>query len=89
MQWITAMAEKLRSGEAHKIQKCEENCCAGPLHAVFTPEEKRLLEAQTFGDCEFNKIDFSNADLWDTRFVNVSLTGCDFSDAEWKARSCA
>ena len=81
------MVKNFQSGAANKIQKCEENRCAGPLHVIFTPEEKRLLRAQIFSDCEFNRIDFSNADLRETRFLNASLTGCDFSGADLRGTS--
>jgi uncharacterized protein YjbI with pentapeptide repeats len=81
------MAEEFQSRKLHEIGKCEENCCAGRLHVIFTPEEKRLLHAQIFRDCEFNRIDFSNADLRESRFLNVALTGCDFSSADLRGTS--
>lgn len=82
------MAKKLQSddiGEVH--DECEEDCCSGRLHAIFTSEEKRLLSAQTFRDCQFNRIDFSNADLRESEFLNTSLNGCDFSGADLRGAS--
>jgi len=78
------MAKKIHSNDT-----CEgdRNCCSGGLHTIFTPQEKRLLRAQTFQDCEFNRIDFSSADLRETQFVNVSLNECDFSGADLRGAS--
>ena len=76
------MAKKFLSDDTCEDHEFDENRGPGRLHAIFTREEKRLLRAQTFRDCEFNRIDFSSADLRETQFVNASLKECDFSGAD-------
>ena len=81
------MANKTLSNDTCEDDEIERNCCSGGLHIIFTSQEKRLLGAQTFRDCEFNRIDFSSADLRETQFVNVSLNECDFSGADLRGAS--
>ncbi len=81
------MAKKTQSNDTCEDHESEATCCSGQLHAIFTPQEKRLLRAQTFRDCEFNRIDFSSADLRETQFLNASLNQCDFSGADLRGAS--
>jgi uncharacterized protein YjbI with pentapeptide repeats len=66
---------------------CEGQCCPSGLHVIFTSAEKHLLRGQSFQGCEFNRIDFSSADLRETEFLNVSLKECDFSGADLRGAS--
>ena len=57
-------------------------CSDGPLHLVFTPNEKRMLSGLVFRDSELSRVDFSHADLRETEFHDVLLNGADFSGAD-------
>jgi uncharacterized protein YjbI with pentapeptide repeats len=82
------MAKKSEKDGLDKASACDDSvCCAGNLHVVFTPREKRLLGARVFRDCELNRIDFSHADLRETLFMSVSLNECDFSGADLRGTS--
>ena len=67
---------------AKKARANRESRCSGGLLVILTPGEKRLLRAQSFDGCEFNRIDFSSTDLRETEFLNVSLRESDFSGCD-------
>jgi uncharacterized protein YjbI with pentapeptide repeats len=81
------MAKKSHANIATEVGRIERTCRSGQLHAIFTPQEKSLLCAQRFRDCEFNRVDFSSANLRETQFVNVSLKQCDFSRSDLRGAS--
>lgn len=74
------MAKNNHPSEVLKSDK--ESCCPGRLHVIFTPEEKSLLAGQVFNNLEFDRVDFSHADLRQALFLNVSLSESDFSEAD-------
>jgi uncharacterized protein YjbI with pentapeptide repeats len=52
------------------------------IKRVFTAYEKQYLGGRIFRESQLNYLDFSAADLRDTRFESVLLYGCDFSGAD-------
>lgn len=67
---------------AKRARENREAGCSGGLLVILTPGEKRLLRAQSFEGCEFNRIDFSSSDLRESEFRNTSLRECDFSGSD-------
>lgn len=67
--------------------ECPCSCCSARLHVIFTTLEKRLLAGQVFRNLEFNRIDFSQANLQETLFLNASLSESDFSGADLRGAS--
>ena len=55
------------------------------IKRIFTAEEKQALGGRIFRESQLDYIDFSAADLRDTRFESVSLYGCDFSGADLRS----
>ncbi len=77
---LPIMAKNDHAGEVFQCHK--DSCCPGRLHVIFTSREKRLLAGQVFSNIEFNRVDFSHADLREALFLNVSLSESDFSEAD-------
>ncbi len=68
-------------GSIGRIGQISDTAQESALH-VFTSGEKRQLAAQVFCRVTLDRVDFSGADLSETRFDTVSLRGCDFSGAD-------
>ncbi|MGZ3442313.1 MAG: pentapeptide repeat-containing protein [Polyangia bacterium] len=53
-----------------------------PKLKILSAFEKLAMVGRTFEHTDFDRVDFSMANLRLARFVHVSLQGCDFSQAD-------